>query len=265
MLSAQAHSFRSKSRLAISLSWVAGFTNVIILILCGQTVSHMTGNSTRFGNAVGNLLLQRPGAGNELIYFGFILALFLLGAITSGAMTERSHTGRSSKYAVPITLEAVLLSVLLILLLIRPDSARDPATHRGLFFLLTGLSAFAMGLQNATITRISGAVVRTTHLTGVITDLGLELVLACNWWKASATPGNSRSLDQIPSQHNVQRVVLLASILASFMFGVTAGTVLFEKIGPAALLAPILFLSFIVLRDFFKPVALASTPSREKL
>ena len=34
---------------------------------------------------------------------------------------------------------------------------------------------FAMGLQNSLVTRISDAVVRTTHLTGLFTDLGIEL------------------------------------------------------------------------------------------
>ena len=49
----------------------------------------------------------------------------------------------------------------------RPDSAFD-------IYRLIGIIGFAMGLQNATITNVSGAVVRTTHVTGVITDLGLE-------------------------------------------------------------------------------------------
>src|SRR5688572_1050441 len=49
MLSASAYSFRQKSRLAISLSWVAGYTNVILLILCGVVVAHATGNVTHLG------------------------------------------------------------------------------------------------------------------------------------------------------------------------------------------------------------------------
>ena len=34
---------------------------------------------------------------------------------------------------------------------------------------------FAMGLQNSLVTIISDAIVRTTHLTGLFTDLGIEL------------------------------------------------------------------------------------------
>ena len=47
MFSARAYSFRQKSRLAISLSWVAGYTNVILYTFCGDFVSNMTGKVDR--------------------------------------------------------------------------------------------------------------------------------------------------------------------------------------------------------------------------
>jgi anti-anti-sigma regulatory factor len=125
--------------------------------------------------------------------------------------------------------------------------------------LITGIAAFAMGLQNATITRISGAVVRTTHLTGVVTDMGLELVLLWHWYRDKSAAEHASRFRRMwfitRRQPNALRVLLLASIYGSFLFGVTAGTVLYEKIGPTAMLAPILFLTFIVLRDFLKPIA----------
>src|SRR5271165_6705504 len=121
MLSAAAYSFRLKSRLAISLSWVAGYTNVIVLIKCGETVSHMTGNSTRYGQAIGNTLLRQPGAAMDIAFFASMIALFLLGAILSGFMTEGARRGgRSSKYIYPISVEAMLLTVLLLILLGHP-------------------------------------------------------------------------------------------------------------------------------------------------
>jgi anti-anti-sigma regulatory factor len=49
--------------------------------------------------------------------------------------------------------------------------------------------------------------------------------------------------------------VLLASIFGSFLFGAALGTVAFVKIGPIALLAPILFLCYIVGVDYFTPIA----------
>jgi len=260
MLSAQAYSFRRKSRLAISLSWVAGYTNVILLIDCGHTISHQTGNSTHLRNALGELLLGHAGAKLDLLFFGGIVGLFFLGAIFSGFTTESARRGgRGSKYSLPITVEAILLSLLLLILLRHPTLSLAKPADRSLLILTTGMAAFAMGLQNATITRISGAVVRTTHLTGVITDLGLELILLWNWWRDKAgekrADRHRRTWFVARRQPNALRVLLLASILGSFLFGVTAGTLLFEKLGPPALLAPVLFLAFIVLRDFFKPIA----------
>jgi uncharacterized membrane protein YoaK (UPF0700 family)/anti-anti-sigma regulatory factor len=235
---------------------------VIVLMLCGQTVSHMTGNSTRFGNAVGNAILCRSGAWNDAQFFGGLILLFFFGALVSGFMTEGARRGGvSSKYSLPISLEAILLSLLMLLAARNPSVAHHStsAPYPSLMVIVCGLAAFAMGLQNATITRISGAVVRTTHLTGVITDLGLELVLLWHWYRdrsASRAAARQRRIRFITMrQPNALRCALLASIMGSFLFGVTAGTVLFEKAGAAALTAPILFLVFIVLRDYFKPIA----------
>src|SRR4051794_21193584 len=171
MLSAEAYSFRLKSRLAISLSWIAGYANVITLIACNEVVSHQTGNTTHLGQAAGQVLLRQPSAIPNLLYFGFLVGMFLLGAISSAFMTEGARrAGQPSKYIAPMTLEALLLSALLVALRYEPD----PNHSWSSLYAITGLASFAMGLQNATITKISGAVVRTTHLTGVITDFGLE-------------------------------------------------------------------------------------------
>jgi hypothetical protein len=59
---ADAYSFRLKSRLAISLAWIAGFTNVVTLIAFGQVASHQTGNTTHVGLAVGQMMIGVPGA-----------------------------------------------------------------------------------------------------------------------------------------------------------------------------------------------------------
>src|SRR5439155_4525261 len=111
MLSAEAYSFRLKSRLAISLSWIAGYANVITLIACNEVVSHQTGNTTHLGEAFGGLALAQPGAVANALYFGFLVGAFLLGAISSAFMTEGARrAGRSSKYIVPMTVEALLLT-----------------------------------------------------------------------------------------------------------------------------------------------------------
>ena len=90
MLSAEAYSFRLKSRLAISLSWIAGYANVITLIACNEVVSHQTGNTTHVGQALGQAILRQRGAADTLLYFIFLVGAFLLGAISSASeISER--------------------------------------------------------------------------------------------------------------------------------------------------------------------------------
>jgi uncharacterized membrane protein YoaK (UPF0700 family)/anti-anti-sigma regulatory factor len=263
MLSAEAYSFRLKSRLAISLSWVAGYANVITLIACTEVVSHQTGNTTHLGQALGQLVLRRPSspgqpsAAENVLYFGFLVGMFLLGAISSAFMTEGARrAGKSSKYILPMSVEGVLLSILLLALQAHPHPLVEGWSS---LYLVTGVAAFAMGLQNATITKISGAVVRTTHLTGVITDFGLESVQLLLWWRdmlRTAKAGRAGRVLKVSRRHpSVLRVLLLASIFMSFLVGATLGTFAFLKVGPIALLGPVLFLAYIVGVDYFTPIA----------
>jgi uncharacterized membrane protein YoaK (UPF0700 family) len=257
MLSAEAYSFRQKSRLAISLSWIAGYTNTISIIACGQVISHQSGNSTHIGKAIGELILGESNAGRDARYYGFLVGMFVLGAVCSAFLTEGARrAGRASKYVLPISLEGILLSIFLLLLLVHPHVAAGDARD---LYLLTGVAALAMGLQNATITKISGAIVRTTHVTGVLTDIGLEAVQLFLWWRdklGSARAGRYARVLKVSRRHpSALYLLLLGSIFLSFGFGATLGTIGFTEIGPAALLAPVLFLVSLVILDFRKPIA----------
>ena len=116
-----------------------------------------------------------------------------------------------------------------------------------------------MGMQNATITKISGAVVRTTHLTGVTTDLGLEGVAYCLWlWdrlRGRQWQRAGRVLRVSQRHPSLQRVALLASIFGSFLFGASIGTAAYLKWGEVAMAFPVLFLCWIILVDWRKPIA----------
>jgi len=99
-----------------------------------------------------------------------------------------------------------------------PAAATTPAHVLDRYYLVAAaIAACAMGLQNATITKISGSVVRTTHLTGVITDLGLEGTQLLLWLLDGGWAHlHSKSEKTIPiSQRHpsLLRVALLASIM----------------------------------------------------
>lgn len=250
MLSARAYSFHQKSRLAISLSWIGGYTNAVMVAACGMFVSNMTGSSTYLGMEIGR------GDTSMALLFAFLIGCFFFGAVASGLMTEGARRGgRRSKYVLPMAVEGIILSLLAIA--IRWHHHEPLGT--GAWYWLTGLGCFAMGLQNATVTEISGAVVRTTHLTGVITDLGLESVRVVNWmrdrlrgWQWQRAGRVLRISRRHPS---ALRLALLGSIFGSFIFGTVMGVLAYLHLPSIALLPPVLFLLWIILMDWRKPIA----------
>lgn len=250
MLSARAYSFRQKSRLAISLSWVGGYTNVVLFGFCGEFVSNMTGNVTMLGRSTAQ------GARAGIVAFGSLWIAFLFGSMASAVMTESARRrGSASKYVVPLAVEAVLLSFVGLGLHFAPQS-HQPV---GPMLMVACVAAIAMGLQNATITRISGAVVRTTHLTGVTTDLGLEGIQYLLWFRDRSLgrgwPRASRMLRVSHRHPEFQRVALLATIVGSFLFGAVAGMTIFLRVPGIAMLPPVVFLLWIILVDWRTPIA----------
>jgi uncharacterized membrane protein YoaK (UPF0700 family) len=252
MLSAKAYSFRQKSKLAISLSWVGGFTNVIALMACHSMVSHMTGTTTWLGQAI---VIGDWGAAGLL---GFVVATFFTGAALSSLMTESARRrGWTSKYILPLVLEAFLLMVFALgVEFLHIGALRE---SRSVIWWMVGAASMAMGLQNATVTRISGSEVRTTHLTGVVTDLGLEGVQYLLWWRdrvRSRHWSRNGRMFRVSQRHpSLLRLALLGSIFGSFVLGVGFGTLLYLRWPSLAMILPILFLLFIVWMDYRTPIA----------
>jgi uncharacterized membrane protein YoaK (UPF0700 family) len=251
VLSARAYSFRQKSKLAISLSWVGGYVNVVLLLSCGSFASHMTGNSTRLGElfVMGNWTLAAQ--------FGLLILCFWFGAVASAFMTEwAQRTGVRSKYVLPMAVEGALLCVLATLVY---RHAHGGQADMLLIHAMANLAAFAMGLQNATITEISGAVIRTTHLTGVVTDFGLEGVRFLNWYLDRARgrwwSRRGRVL-RISQRHpTAQRLLLLFAVFWSFIIGAAMGTWGYLHLPALSLLLPVAFIGWIILMDVRKPIA----------
>jgi uncharacterized membrane protein YoaK (UPF0700 family)/anti-anti-sigma regulatory factor len=249
MLSAQAYSFRQKSQLAISLSWIGGYTNIITFLALGTLVSNVTGTATHFARSIAVLNYQSAA------FFGFLLFTFTAGAALSASMTESARRrGWRSKYTLPISLEALLLALLCFHLKYRATVPTGLILYEA-----AGLASLAMGLQNATITKISGAVVRTTHLTGIFTDFGIESVQFLFWWTdklAKVRRERAGRLLRISRRHpSALRLLLLICIAVSFGFGAVAGTVMYTYWAVSALTIPVVFLMWIVYGDWRSPIA----------
>jgi uncharacterized membrane protein YoaK (UPF0700 family) len=153
-----------------TLAFQAGFINSFGFLACGRYVSHVTGFGTQVGIAL--------GAGNwtfALEMFGTPF-FFMLGAVISGIHTSvRQTKGLIPRY----DLVSAIFPVLTLLLIYLGNKGKFGPFGEDLlylhdFVLLFSLS-FACGIQNACFTTLSGGLVRTTHLTGLSTDLGLEL------------------------------------------------------------------------------------------
>lgn len=244
MFAAQAHSFLQQARLAVTLAWVAGYTNVLTLIAFGTVTSHMTGTVSHLGQDVAE---RRWGVG---LFFAYLFITFIAGAGLSAVTAETGRRrGWESIYILPMTLEAVLLAILAVGL-----AAHEPGSAVGIGFTygMTGLASLAMGLQNATITRISGGVVRTTHMTGVVTDLGMEGVQFLYVL-------HDRRKKHVPllgalAQPTSKRLGLLLSVIGSFALGAGLGAACFDWQPRFAMFIPVLFLLGIVYQDIKAPI-----------
>jgi uncharacterized membrane protein YoaK (UPF0700 family) len=142
---------------AAALACVAGMVNVVgYLGFEHQAITHLTGTTSLLGAALaqGNLRSIAQLAG--------MLLAFVLGAVLSGLLIKDSVLQLGRRYGVALAIEAVLLALAV------------PLFERG-WFLGPLLAAVAIGLQNAMATTYSGAIIRTSHVSGMFTDLGISL------------------------------------------------------------------------------------------
>ena len=139
------------------LAFVAGMINSVGLLgFKHQAVTHLTGTTSLLANSLAEWDLR------EALHLLSIIGSFLLGAIASGFIIRQSTLQLGRRYGVALFLESALLGVAVWFL-----SRHSP----------TGVCAAsaACGLQNAMVSTYSGAVIRTTHVSGIFTDIGILL------------------------------------------------------------------------------------------
>jgi uncharacterized membrane protein YoaK (UPF0700 family) len=222
--------------LGFALAFVAGAINAGGFLAVQQYTSHMTGIVSAMADniALGAYPLVLSGLGGVLS--------FLLGAICSTMMVSYARRRRMhSVNALPLLFEAFLLLCFGFL-------GATLASIEGLFVPLTVmLLCFIMGLQNALITKLSRAEIRTTHITGIVTDIGIELGKLFYW--------NRRKVGhQLGIMADRQRLRVLALLGLYFFLGGLAGAFGFNRLGYIATVPLALLL-----------VALASVPALDDL
>jgi uncharacterized membrane protein YoaK (UPF0700 family) len=152
-------------------------------------------------------------------------------------IVESNVFGRtSSAYGVAMLTEASALAAFLATCHL--GVVTDPRHQDAKALLLCA----AMGMQNSLVTRLSGAVVRTTHLTGVMTDLAIEAARWFRWWggRASVALRVDLSFGRNPPQRpHSERTRLLLTIAGAFVFGAVLGAFGSASMGSDAMLSPI--------------------------
>lgn len=217
-------------RLAAMLSAIAGGLNTAGFHAVGYFSANMTGNVSALSDylGLGNLWLAA--------LFGSIVVAFILGAFFSGLLIEMGRQrGIRAIYAYSIAAEGGLLVALGVADLF------IAAVHSSSFVIL-GLS-FLMGLQNAATTRISSARVRTTHVSGMATDIGLGLAALFNKGGASAEV--------------LHRLRLHCTTILAFFLGGIAGVVAYQAVGGVMLLISAALLLLISIPEVLKARASA--------
>ena len=223
-----ARSDRQNRLLAGYLAFIGGFVNSCGFVLVGTFTSHVTGNVGRLADdtALGNY--AAAGAALTMIF------VFLGGAFLVSVMVETTffrHKARA--YAAALGIEACLLVTFAAV------SFFIASTHPRLRDAEALLLCAAMGMQNALVTRLSGAVVRTTHLTGVVTDLGIEMARWFRHWRGSLSELMHVRLvvgRGMPLRPAIPKSYLLATIALAFLFGAAFGAAMAVHLRHAAML-----------------------------
>lgn len=200
-------------QLAWSMAFVAGAVNAGGFLAVGRYTSHMTGvvSSLADDTALGDFATA--------LSFLAMMLCFMGGAALSTVLVAYGKRHRMrSRYALSLLVEAVFLVAFGYL-----GGRMEAKVHLDLPEA-TALLCFIMGMHNAVTTNISGAVVRTTHMTGNVTDLGIEL--------AKLFYRNSPKLKDAPViRADRGRLKLVGLLLAAFITGGIAGALGFRHFG----------------------------------
>eukprot|EP00928_Gymnodinium_smaydae_P025469 TRINITY_DN2026_c0_g2_i1.p1 TRINITY_DN2026_c0_g2~~TRINITY_DN2026_c0_g2_i1.p1 ORF type:complete len:442 (+),score=72.67 TRINITY_DN2026_c0_g2_i1:71-1327(+) len=223
------------------LALCAGFANAVAFRSWGSYASHVTGTTTSIAMRLEGYHQGR----NDFDTVGsafFALVSFLLGAYTCGLLIDKTHIhfGGKSLYGYALVGNAVLLMFAVAM----PDSLKAIC-----------LTSAACGLQNAMCTSHFGAVIRTTHVTGTITDIGstsgrLTMMLC----RKRCALRRMNALERAEIAADARKLFVLFFLWCSFLLGGVLGAYCESAYGVDALLIPagytlLVGLAYIVLRE----------------
>lgn len=229
-----------------SLALCSGLVNVVAKQSFGTYVSHVTGTST----AVGSKLEGYHAGRHDFEPLGAaisVLVSFLFGAFLCGLLIDKNqiHFGGKSLYGVALVGNGLLLVLSVI---VSAESKRVAAC----------LTAVACGLQNAMCTSHFGAVVRTTHVTGTVTDIGSTLGrMSMIYLRRGCRRSRLNVLERAEVAVDARKLFVLLPMWLFFILGCIVGAYLGTQVDVYALFVPAGFtitvgLTYMLFRQRFK-------------
>lgn len=218
--------YRHNVSIATLLSLNAGFTNAAGFLGFSVLTTNVTGHAAFFAE---RLVMEDWKASRVIALW---MMLFLGGAFCSSLIMNHIGRNRRFSYVIPLLLEIIVF----LLITLFGYRYHHSLVAREIF---AGSLLFIMGMQNALVTMVSGAQVRTTHLTGTFTDLGIEL----------AQLYKKRNMKD---EELYRRVKLRGIIIFGFLSGALAGAYLFHYFNYYAFIVPVALLLFALFYDIFR-------------
>ncbi|MEP6750580.1 MAG: YoaK family protein [Bacteroidota bacterium] len=222
----QKRSFQHNMRLAILLCLNAGFINAAGFLAFSVLTTNVTGHAALLAVNIATKNLR------STMMVALWLFLFLAGAFLSSFYI--SKVGRNKRFAYTVPIVFIILILLFFAIFGHNYNSRLAETE-----YFAGSLLFSMGVQNAMVSLISGSIVRTTHLTGIFTDLGIDLAEAAH---------SLKKLQPLLKR----RIALRLAIIISFLSGGLMGSLLFLQISFTSFFVPVCFLLIALFYDYFR-------------
>lgn len=204
------------------MAFQAGILNMGGFLACHRFVSHVTGFATFFGAEINQADNSRA--------FGMLAVplFFLFGSMISGQLVDiRLKLHKRPKYYISFGLIFFLLLIVFFAGILGAFGTFGEPFELFRDYVLLALLCLICGIQNGTITTVSKSVIRTTHLTGVTTDLGIGIVRFLNRHRLQGEIGPE-------VRANLMRI----GIIFFFGFGSVVGGYIFTKLKYFGFLVP---------------------------
>ncbi len=202
----------------------AGLLNVGGYLACHRFVSHITGFATLFGMEVINR------RGSHAMGMLTVPLFFLFGSMVSGVLVDlRLKQHKKPRYYVSFGLMFLIVLTVFLGGIWGDFGEFGTPVAFGQDYMLLILLCFVCGMQNAAVSTISKSVIRTTHLTGITTDLGIGIIRILY---------RDKLQEEIPNEGKAN--LMRMGIILFFVLGSVLGAYLFTQLGYMGFAAPVL-------------------------